>query len=399
MIIGLYGISGCGKTSLCKLIEKYTDLFRMIDGSVLMEEIIPGGISAFKKMSDTDKYKYREIVIREIESRHRDSSYHTIVTGHYSFLKTDGEYEIAWTEADGKVYDHIFCIKDSASEIKEQCINDSNRVRINHPVSKLEQWQNLECEKLEEKCRLKNIPFSLITSHEIDNRLIEFYEILSKYRIIKLCEELKPDSNKKYSIFDCDGTLFSGDSLDYLSDSEYMNKKKIRSIFEKNGDYCFKSFFEIAQYYSQVPFEIMQNFIDHASKTITLNPDMFDILRNQEYDRQLIWITSGFPEIWELIAHKYELEVTIVGGNNLLRSDFIVSNEEKELLVQTLVEQGAEVSAYGDSMVDAGMLKNAQQAFLVMGKKKRSMLNEYLSKHDNLSYIYLLQNDTYEVSE
>ena len=399
MIIGLYGISGCGKTSLCKLIEKYTDIFRMIDGSVLMEEIIPGGISGFKKMSDTDKYKYREIVIREIESRHRDSSYHTIVTGHYSFLKADGEYEIAWTEADGNIYDHIFCIKDSASEIRKQCINDSNRVRIDHPVSKIEQWQNLECENLEENCKLKNIPFSLITSHEIDNRLIEFYEILSKNKIIELCKELKPSSNKKFSIFDCDGTLFAGDSLDYLSDSEYMNKRKIRSIFEKNGDYCFKSFFEIAQYYSQVPFEIMQNFIDHASRAIILNPDMLDILRNNEHDRQLIWITSGFPEIWKSIAQKYGLKVTIIGGNNLLTSDFIISNEEKELLVQTLVEKGAEVFAYGDSMVDAGMLKNAQQAFLVIGQKKRPILKEYLSQHDSLSYIDLLQNDSLEVCE
>jgi Phosphoserine phosphatase len=364
-----------------------------------MDEIIPGGISAFKEMDDEDKYRYRELVIREIESRHRHAPYHTIVAGHYAFLKKDGSYEVAWTEADGDVYDYLFCIVSPAEKISEQCLMDIHRIRMTHSVSQLGNWQNFECKELEARCRLKDIPFSLLSSSEIDTRIVEFYKTMAQYNISELCKQLKLNSNNSYSIFDCDGTLFSGDCLDYLTSSDGIKGEAIRSIFKNRGDYCFESFFEVANYYSKIPGNQMQDFIYRTSQSIILDPCMLDILKKHSFNRTLIWITSGFPGIWKLVANRYDLNVKVVGGNNLAQSEIIVSNEEKAFLARTLVEAGADVVAFGDSMVDAGMLKNAQKAVIVIGEKIRRELFEYLENHRDLSVIDIRQTQTTEVAK
>lgn len=397
MIIAIYGISGCGKTSLCREIEEHSKNFKIIDGSALMDELIPGGISSFKKMTDKEKYMYREIVVKEIESRHRHAPYHTIVTGHYAFLKKGGVYEVAWTEADGEVYDYIFCIQSAAESIKYQCLKDISRIRSNYLVSELENWQNFECQELEEKCNFWNIPFSLLTSCTISDRLIEFYKTLSQHDIFELCKELEPNSKCIYSIFDCDGTLFSGDCLDYLTSSDSIDSGTVNSIFKKRIDYCFESFFEAAQYYSTIPQEAMQHFINRTAQSIVLDSQILDILKQHACNRKIIWITSGFPEIWNIVAKRYGLDVKVIGGNNLAQSNIIVSNEEKALFVSALVGSGAHVTAFGDSLADAKMLENAQKAVVVISKKRREKLLEHLSNHKNVSIIDIRQNRTAEM--
>ena len=58
--IGLYGISSTGKTTIAKHIEDSYPNFKYIDGSAVIDNICPGGITKFKELSATNKTKYRE---------------------------------------------------------------------------------------------------------------------------------------------------------------------------------------------------------------------------------------------------------------------------------------------------------------------------------------------------
>ncbi|KAF1073842.1 hypothetical protein MKMG_02057 [Methanogenium sp. MK-MG] len=289
------------------------------------------------------------------------------------------------------MYDYIFYIQSSAEKISAQCSGDTERKRTSFSVEKLSEWQDLECKNLNSTCISKNIPFSFIVSPNIDSRVMEFFKQLSQHNISNFCNEISSNSNGLYSVFDCDGTLFSGDCLDYLLISDCIDRDAVYDLFQKNEDYCFESFFEVAQYYSGIPYEVMQNFIERAAQAITLSPEILTILREQNRKRTLIWITSGFPEVWDVVGSRYKLNVIVIGGNNLARSPVIISNEEKATLVESLVNKGANVIAFGDSMADAEMLKNAQQAVIVIGKKRRDNLFEYLKTHSNLSIIDIRQ--------
>jgi phosphoserine phosphatase len=393
MILSIYGISGVGKNALCEAIEKLTPCFKIIDGASLMDELIPGGLNAFRSMSAIDKRNYRQMVVREIESRHRHAPYHTIVTGHYSFPLSDS-YEVAWTEADGDVYDLIFCIEANLLQVQEQCEKDVLRRRASLTTEQLCQWQQFEIQGLELECLKRATPFAKITASDVRGRLVEFFRLFSRSLMSTISNDLVQNPGTKLSIFDCDKTLFSGDCLDYRGESGGIDQETVRACFRKRGAYCFESFFDMAEYYASVPRDKMNAFIGRCIDSISLEPRMLEILRKHSEERKMIFLTSGFPDVWEAIAKRYGLEVLVIGGNDLARSGLVVSNEEKGLLVERLVKLGADVMAFGDSMVDADMLKNSNQAVVVVHRKLRQDLLEYLKEHKKLSVLDFRENNS-----
>lgn len=386
MIIGIYGISGAGKTLFTKEIEGVCPLFNMIDGSVYMNEVIPGGLNAFKKMKYQDKYCYRMKVIKEIDKRYRDLKFDTIVTGHYAFMNTNNEFEIAWTKAEEEVYDVIFYLRKEAKVIYEQRKHDKEKQRSNLNISQLEYWDNYEISNLEKKCDNKGIPL-IVLDKKKDENIADFFKAMSQEYIKSQCDRLATFDKKTFVLFDCDGTLFNGDSLDYIDKLNGIERQEVINIFKRREYYCFNSFFEVAQYYSKISIEKFNQFLKSAIKGIQLDDRMLKIVRKNCKHHTVIWITAGFPEIWEEIAHRYKLNVKVIGGNNLARKPIVISNEEKELLVKILHSLGKAVYGYGDSMGDAGMLKLADKAFVVISKKKRRDLLNHLQGHKNLEII------------
>ncbi len=392
MIIGLYGISGVGKTSLCKEIERISPLFKLIDSSVFMDKIIPGGIEMFKKMSPPDKYRYREMVIREIDRRYRGETFHTIIAGHYCFLKSDGSYEVAWTNADSEVYDMFFCIRSEVAVLQKQrsCDNSKNRKCFSN--DELEKWQENEIKGLAFECSKRGTPFLTLTSGELGLRVMGFFKHFSGNYISEVCKELLFNESKTFAVYDCDGTLYPGDCLDFAKSHDDIDRNKVSSIFQRSDKYCFESFFEVAKYYSTIRDKDMNSFLDRCVQNISIHPIILKTLHENAKDKTVVWITSGFREIWEQVASRYGLTPRVVGGNNLVHSATIVSNQEKELFVKTLKSASAEVTVYGDSMVDAEMLALADNPYVVVSRKERADLFNYLKDHPNLRVIDIRDN-------
>jgi phosphoserine phosphatase/adenylate kinase len=388
MIIGLYGVSGTGKTALCQMIEETSPLLKMVDGSALMDELIPGGLAAFKQMDAAEQYRQRERVLREIEARYRTAPYHTIVAGHYSFMKPDGRYEVAWTDADGDVYDLILCIDADANQIIEQCRIDTGRRRLQFSADQLQAWQTFELQNLETECMERNIPFARITEPDLHGRELEFFKHLSRQHIADVSTRLLHDGPREFAVFDCDGTLFAGDCLDYLMEADGIDSEAVCSIFKRRDEYCFESFFDVARYYATSSRNGMGAFIERAAESIILPPETLELLARYR-NASVVWITSGFPEIWEAVARQYGIQAHVIGGNDFTTQATIVSNEEKALLVQLLKASGAHVTAFGDSMADAAMLNAANEAVVVVSKKRRLDLFDALKDHPHVSSIDL----------
>jgi phosphoserine phosphatase/adenylate kinase len=388
MILGVYGISGVGKTALCHVLSEASALFRVVDGSALMDELIPGGLEAFKRMSPAEKYQAREIAVQEIGTRYRNDPKHTLVSGHYSFLQPDGSYDIAWTDADGEVYDHILCLDADAGHVGAQCLRDMDRPRTSFSEAQLSAWQDVELTGLKSVCAKYDIPLSVLSESDIEGRMVEFFKHLSRQHISDLSGSLLGEGPHDFAVFDCDGTLFAGDCLDYLMEADGIDSEAVCSIFKRRDEYCFESFFDVARYYATSARNGMGAFIERAAESIILPPDTLELLARYR-DTSVVWITSGFPEIWEAVARRYGIEAHVIGGNDFTKQATIVSNEEKALFVQLLTESGAHVTAFGDSMADAGMLNMASEAVVVVSKKWRYDLFDALKSHPHVSSIDL----------
>lgn len=57
VIVGIYGIPGCGKTFLLNLLkQKFADHeFAFYEGSQLIASVVPGGLEVFQTLNEQDK--------------------------------------------------------------------------------------------------------------------------------------------------------------------------------------------------------------------------------------------------------------------------------------------------------------------------------------------------------
>jgi adenylate kinase len=80
--IGLYGVSGTGKTTILKEVSKLTSNVIWLEGSQLVINAAGLTLEQFKKLSDKEKYFFREKAIdKAFEIQRKESKHHT--TGHF----------------------------------------------------------------------------------------------------------------------------------------------------------------------------------------------------------------------------------------------------------------------------------------------------------------------------
>ena len=86
-IIGIYGVSGCGKTTVVQQLEKElgTENFAYFDGSAEIEKCLEGGLEKFKSLSEEERYGIREAAITSIRQHCANEEKVGIVSGHMLF--------------------------------------------------------------------------------------------------------------------------------------------------------------------------------------------------------------------------------------------------------------------------------------------------------------------------
>jgi adenylate kinase len=159
--IGLYGISGTGKTTILKEVAEATSNLIWLEGSRLVTDAAGLTLDKFKKLSDSEKYFYREKAIeRAFEIQNKENK-HIIIDGHLVFAKGENDFENVMTKADATFYTDYIYLNLPTEIILQRQQNDTVRKR-NHNANTISNWKVYELKELKLFCNKNNLPLHIL---------------------------------------------------------------------------------------------------------------------------------------------------------------------------------------------------------------------------------------------
>lgn len=332
MRIGLYGLPAAGKTFILDAVRN----FEVLAGSFMLKELAPD----FHSLSAEEKKYVRKKLAAKLKEKDG-----FIMDGHYSF----GD-EVVFTEEDGELYDVILYLYADPS-VLEMRMEDSvkNKKYLTFDIGK---WQMSELRSLRQYCHEHNKDFYILDDPEKGcfsdiSMVLKFIDRLeagySCLAYAKQCADNIFDKieDKEICLTDGDRTLTIEDSSSVLGYRTH--------IFDSNfytGYQAWRHSEEMTDFLRFIgwkcrPFEELGVHLNHSVI--------------EKISMPCVILTSGYYGIWREIADV--LKMPVYCGEQM-------SAETKYYITKFLQEKGVRIIAYGDSMNDYYMLKQADEGYL-----------------------------------
>ncbi|CZS96536.1 related to 2-3-cyclic-nucleotide 3-phosphodiesterase [Rhynchosporium agropyri] len=408
-ILGIYGISGCGKSHLIKKIKDLLgeEDYAFHDGSGMIDAVVPGGLETFKTLPGEGKDRYRTQAIRRIRDECAESGKVGVVAGHYMFWKSQnglddddesGGEQVVWTSGDAECFTDMMYLTVQSQIVVQQCENDKTRKRLSLTRFELDLWMAAERRELEKKCGECGIGFALIGRDDLQvvadmlKEMRKRPELQNLARTKKALDSIMAERDARLEtmiVLDADRTLCAVDTGNLFWETFAANEKlrdpsqepfkdPLKTIFSGPFGYSFNAFTQADLLYGTVcSVDEFERICMIVAKKVIIHPEFKKLLRRVEEDSLIgaIIVTCGIRRVWEFVIElngfSESVQVIGAGGHG---SDYVVTAEVKAALVQKLQkEYGMHVWAFGDSPLDLPMLKQADEAIVVIGEKgKRS---------------------------
>lgn len=388
-IVGIYGIQGCGKTTLIERLKQQLPVedFAFFDGSQMVASVVEGGLDTFQQMNDAMQAHHRGLAIQAIAQQCSESGRVGVVAGHLT-LWVEDEAKPVFTQSDLDTYTHILYVEVPATEIAEFRKKDTSRTRKEIGPRALERWQKCDKTQTKEICRQNEIMFATVPHSVIQEKTdtVEKYlmdirdhtEGENMRRALKWLDDIINPSAKtldRVLVLDGDKTLTSLDATFLFWEAHIgpgSSHNPLKEIFSHtNWQYSYKAFWQAMWVYEEIPWpEFKQNCVVAAGQ-VRIHPEFEQLLRRaREQQVRTIVVTSGVGYIWGTVMQNSFLHnnVSVIGGGRI-NNGFVVTPDIKAAIVNRLREHhGLRVYAFGDSAVDIPMLKSADEAFVVSGE-------------------------------
>ncbi|KAF5350833.1 hypothetical protein D9757_013532 [Collybiopsis confluens] len=403
VVVGIYAVPGSGKTFLFQKLREHLGVqdFNYFESSEVISGLIPGGLDSFRKMDEGEKTHWRERAIDKIAEDSALSGRVGVVAGHYQFWNPEDKVgQIVWTEHDAEVFTHILYLDIPARTVAEYRLGDLKRARAFCSEEHLQKWQDAERDQLRLLCLEKGILFSNVPPSKVatflrDIRLHNEDHNLScaQKRLDQAISQSSPPSQlETVTVFDCDRTLIAEDTgalfwrlalAEQTLDGE--RDSPLKKIFGGPLGYSYAAFRQAAMLYEEIEELRFESVCEKVASAVTIYPEMLSLLnRAVEREVTVIAVTCGLQCIWEKIfaGAGFSEAVKVIGGGRIA-DGLVVTPEIKSALVAQLKQQHKSfVCAFGDSVLDLPMLKEADRAIVVVGEEStRSGRMERVLEH------------------
>ncbi|CAB9526629.1 Inherit from ascNOG: Conserved hypothetical protein [Seminavis robusta] len=411
VVVGLYGISGCGKSRALQDMKDERMEWRCLEGSQVIRDVLETQGRAMDdfqtSMTDGEKLATREEAAKDIQ----EYPGVTIVAGHCSFPveKPDGTvaFEDVFSASDGETYDAIFYLVKPADLVAQQRRHDTGRARKELSVQALTAWMEHETAHLREKCQQHGIYFEVVEQDTCDdchqgliNRIVEEVVTPAAAKVrIKSENALRaairadiPDADI-YLLIDGDRTLCRQDTGMLFFDKATPDKSPLRKIFERYDEYTFQAFWEAAMLYERVvsQSEYRQISDELGQDSVEVFDKWVDFLKRIPEGVQPVLVSCSNREVWRTVLDRATRDdddqianglkrMCIIAGNHVSLHSYVVDDNAKAIVASELRKKscGCRIVAFGDSALDVPMLKASDRAYVVVDSRRNRSMKTFL---------------------
>lgn len=165
--IGLYGISGVGKTTILSTFTKLPSNTIWLEGTKMVLDAAQMTLDNFKKLPEIEKYYFREMAISNAFEIQIQKQQHIIIDGHLAFPKGEDGFDNVMTDNDKKFYTDFLYLKLPPQIILTRQQNDAIRKR-NYSLTTIANWIDFELIQLKKTCLEHNINLCIIESEDLE---------------------------------------------------------------------------------------------------------------------------------------------------------------------------------------------------------------------------------------
>lgn len=390
LVIGLYGISGSGKSYLLDKLKQELgdDDFIFYEGSETIASRVPGGLDAFQKYDEETKQFWRMDAINHISfdsSKRRRSA---IVTGHFAFWSEGDEAcKVVCNDRDMHVFTHIIYLDVPADIVSQRIRTDPTRLRTPASAAHLQKWQEEEKNQLRILCRNHKILFIPVSYQTL---LLEKLSALIRdfighteeknlsHAIDALDETCFGDPYSRLEtvlVLDADKTLAPNDTGAMFWEKASSSKHQtLKTLFDSQLQYSYTAFRQATLLYEEhFNDQAFDTICEAVASEVTMYLDVVSLLQRiaSESHVRAVVVTSSLRRVWEKVLKREGVSTTVdlIGGGRLA-DGFVVTPEVKGAITSHLRKTHALcVWAFGDSPLDLLMLKAAHKAIVIVGEE------------------------------
>ena len=400
-VIGIYGVSGVGKSYLLtKLEEQLRDEgFLFFEGSTELANLTKGGLEAFQRLEEPKRVDLRERAISGIRDKCAAEAKVGVVAGHFMLWSDELKEPVSvCTDHDLKVFTHVIYLAVGAEVIEQRRGGDAEKQRNHLSIESLHAWQNAEKSKLRDACYRNDILFMAVGTSDtkadyVADLLRSFQQHTEMHNLLRvearLREMMELKSNKTMLVLDADRTLSAANTgkifwrraLEGLA-----TESPLKAIFGSKLQYSYLAFRQAALLYQEhYTAETFAPACEKVANEVVMYPQMKMLLRRalDEQDSGAVVVTCGLQLVWEKILERHGFkDVAVIGAGRL--HDTVVDARVKAAVVDLLRESfNVRVTAFGDSIVDLEMLSRADRAIVVVGddQARSKRMDDELSLH------------------
>ncbi|KAM5374775.1 hypothetical protein ACJZ2D_006269 [Fusarium nematophilum] len=337
-VIGLYGVSGSGKSFLLEHLRQ--DLgegdFVFFEGSDVIASQVPGGLEGFHKMDEQTKSDCRGRAIDAKADIAAQTGQVAIVTGHFMFWSEgDNAGQPVWTSNGLKTYTHVICLNVPAEVISQRRLGDKLRGRPVTSASHLWKWQEAEISSMRQLCRQHGILLSVVTDHNTlipkTSTLIRHFQLMAASNLARVRARARLEDIlalpswghvKTVLVMDGDKTLTAGDTSESFWQALAQGPSPLRELVSSPLGYSDAAFHQATLLYEEAADdEQFDALCDTVASSVTMHPEFVSLLHLVVDHGQLgaLVVTCGLARVWEKIlkGHGLSESVRVIGGGEI----------------------------------------------------------------------------------